>query len=72
MAMQMHYGKSTKRPHHTNVVPNVCDLCLSEQVSIICADPDTLLNKTTELISKCRNRYKFLLANVVKGTLMQI
>ena len=49
-----------------------CDLCLSEKVSIICADLDTLLNKTTELISKCRNRNKFLLTNVVKGTLMQI
>ena len=34
--------------------------------SIICADPDTLLNKRTELISKCRNRNKFPLANVKK------
>ena len=41
-----------------------CDLCLSEKVSIICADPDTLLNKRTELISKCRYRNKFLLAKV--------
>ena len=24
-----------------------CHLCLSEKVSIICADPDTLLNKRT-------------------------
>ena len=30
-----------------------CDLCLSENVSIICADRDTLVNKRTELISKC-------------------
>ena len=36
-----------------------CDLCLSEKVSIICADPDTLLNKRTELISKCCYRKKF-------------
>ena len=36
-----------------------CDLCLSEKVSMICADPDTLLNKRTELISKCRHRNKF-------------
>ena len=43
-----------------------CDLCLSENVSIICADPDTLLNKRTELISKCRHRNKFLLAKVKK------
>ena len=41
-----------------------CDLCLSENVSIICADPDTLLNKTTELISKRHHRNKFLLAKV--------
>ena len=34
------------------------------KVSIIWADPDTLLNKRTELISKCRHRNKFLLANV--------
>ena len=36
-----------------------CDLCLLEKVSIICADPDSLLNKRTELISKCRHRNKF-------------
>ena len=33
---------------------------------VICADPDTLLNKRTELISTCRNRNKFPLANVKK------
>ena len=33
-----------------------CDLCLLEKVSIICADPDTLLNKRTELITKCRHK----------------
>ena len=43
-----------------------CDLCLSEKVSIICADPDTSLNKRTELTSKCRHRNKFLLAYVKK------
>ena len=37
----MYHGKSTKRPHHTNVV-------------------------RTELISKCRRRNKFLIANVKK------
>ena len=39
-----------------------CDLCL-----IIYADPDTLLNKRTELISRCRHRNKFLLANNCRG-----
>ena len=43
-----------------------CNLCLLEKVSIICADPDTLLNKRTELMSKCHHRNKFLLAKVRK------
>ena len=43
-----------------------CDLFLSEKVSFICADLDSLLNKRTELISKCRHRNKFLLAKVKK------
>ena len=33
-----------------------CNLCLSEKVSIICADPDTLLNKRMERICKCHHR----------------
>ena len=41
-------------------------LCLSEKVSIMCADPDILLSKRTGLISKCRHRIKFLLAKVKK------
>ena len=43
-----------------------CDLCFSENVSIICTDPDTLLNKRTELISKYRHRNKFLVVKVKK------
>ena len=43
-----------------------CNLYLPEKVSIICVDPDILLNKRTELISKCRHRNKFLLAKVKK------
>ena len=38
-----------------------CDLCLTEKVAIIRANPKGLLNKRTELISKCRHRNKFLL-----------
>ena len=41
-----------------------CDLCLSEKVAIVRADPKFLLNKRTELVSKCRHRNKFLLHNV--------
>ena len=43
-----------------------CDLCLLENVSIICADSDTLLHKTTELISKCRHGNKLLLSKIKK------
>ena len=43
-----------------------CNLCLPEKVSVICADPDTLLNIGTELISQCRHRNMFLLANFKK------
>ena len=43
-----------------------CDLCVLEKVSIICVDPDTLLSRRTELISNCRHRNKFLLANIKK------
>ena len=40
------------------------DLCLTEKLFIVRADPLTLLNKSTELISKCRHRNKFTLAKV--------
>ena len=43
------------------------DLCVLEKVSIICADANTLLNKRTKLISKCRHRNKFLVAHVKKN-----
>ena len=39
-----------------------CDLCLTEKLSIIRAHPLIILNKRTELISKCRHRNKFTLA----------
>ena len=41
-----------------------CDLCLAEKVCIIRAEPKGLLNKRTELISKCRHRNKFALVNL--------
>ena len=45
----IYHGKSTERPHHTNVVQNFA----------IYVCPDTLPNKRTELISKCRHRNNF-------------
>ena len=60
---------------HNKTSPYQCgskrfDLCLSEKVSIICADPDTLLNKRTELISQCPTEINFCwptLRNICHG-----
>ena len=38
-----------------------CDLCLTEKVIIVRAEPMGLLNKRNELISKCRHKNKFTL-----------
>ena len=40
-----------------------CDLCLTEKLMIIKANPKQLLNKKSELISKCRHENKFYLRN---------
>ena len=40
-----------------------CHLCLTEKLYLIKAKKPTLLNKRTELISKCRHENKFYLAN---------
>ena len=38
-----------------------CDLCNCEKLLISRADPNVLLNKRDELVSKCRHRNKFTL-----------
>ena len=38
-----------------------CALCMAEKLSIIQHEGDNLLNKRTEIISKCRHRNKFML-----------
>ena len=38
-----------------------CNLCDDEKLLILEADPTTLLNEKSELISKCRHRAKFIL-----------
>jgi len=40
-----------------------CDLCLTEKLKIITANHNQLLNKRSELISKCRHENKFYLRN---------
>ena len=41
-----------------------CDLCITEKLVIAQADPATLLNKRTELVSKCRHMNKFKLKSL--------
>ena len=41
-----------------------CDLCLTEKYVIAHADQEHLLNKRTEIISKCRHRNKYLIKYV--------
>ena len=38
-----------------------CDLCICERLLFSRADPNVLLNKRDELLSKCRHRNKFTL-----------
>ena len=40
-----------------------CDICLAEKTFIVRSEHKGLLNKRTELVSKCRHRNKFLLKN---------
>ena len=42
-----------------------CNLCTSEKLLIATADKSSLLNKRSELLSKCRHRSRFLLSNLV-------
>ena len=46
-----------------NVTQDVCDLCLKEKYVISRADQEYLLNKRTNIISKCRHRNKYFIKN---------
>ena len=41
-----------------------CDLCLAEKVTIARVEGVGLLNKRTELLSKCRHRNEFIIGNI--------
>ena len=43
--------------------PSCCNLCLAEKLCILTADKSMLLNKRSELITKCRHENKFYTAN---------
>ena len=55
-----------KAPAYSNLSKR-CDLCLTEKLMIISADKSILLNKRSEIISKCRHQNKFYLSNFVSG-----
>ena len=46
-----------------NNISKRCDLCLTEKLHIMKGNNDSLLNKRSELISKCRHENKFYLMN---------
>ena len=52
---------SRARPYSN--ISKRCDLCLTEKLMIITANPSRILNKRSELISKCRHENKFYLRN---------
>lgn len=52
-----------RRARPYNNISKRCDLCLTEKLMIITANPDRILNKRSELISKCRHENKFYLRN---------
>ena len=41
-----------------------CQLCLAEKLAILWADLDTMLNKRSELVAKCRHRNKYKLIKI--------
>ena len=45
-----------------SIVCNAKLLCLAEKLAILCPNPDTTLNKRSELVAKCRhcNKYKLI------------
>ena len=49
------------KPYKAGVIS--CSLCTQEKLCIINADKETLLNKRSELISKCRHENKFYACN---------
>lgn len=53
-----------KRAKSYNSGDKRCNLCLEEKMCIMRADPNNLLNKRSEIFSKCRHRNKHRLSNL--------
>ena len=45
-----------------------CDLCLTEKLTILMADPKSTLNKRDEIMTKCKHKRKYLLGTVKPTT----
>ena len=57
----------TSKAHRFVCGSRKCDLCLTEKLTIIKADPETLLNTRDELVSKYRHMNKFTLRRFKKN-----
>ena len=54
------------RGHPFSSGGRACDLCLTEKLVILTADPNQMLNKRDELLETCRHRRKHLLVSLFK------
>ena len=50
------------KPYSSGVMH--CRLCLAKKLAILWADPDTTLNKRSELVAKCRHRNTYKLIKI--------
>ena len=42
----------------------VCDLCITEKLTILMADPNATLHKRDEIMTKCKHKRKYVLGTV--------
>ena len=54
------------RGHPFSSGGRACDLCLTEKLTILTADQNSMLNKRDELLEACRHRRKHLLVSLIK------
>ena len=52
------------KAHPYTAGAKACDLCLSEKLAILQGEKKTMLNSRNEIMSKCRHKFKYCLANV--------
>ena len=54
------------RGHPFSSGGRACDLCLTEKLTILTADQNSMLNKRDELLETCRHRRKHTLVSLIK------